>query len=125
MSTVLNDLRNLTVISKKLSEVHFKTLTNFCFIALENIDKVEIDYCIDPSISTFSGSSKGYIKFIIYKKNARKTLGNKIRNQYDRFSDVKNWTESIFWKDIEISFVDNKDKRLDVKPNSRAKKISS
>lgn len=128
MSNILNELSNLTVISKKLSEVHFKTLTTFCFIALENVKKVDIEYCIDPSLIEYESSvikNAGYVKFIIYKNNNKKSLGNKKRKQSDRFDDIKNWTQSIFWKDIDVSFLNEKGKRIDVKPSRRAKKISS
>lgn len=127
MSNVLNDLKNLTVISKKLSEAHVKTLTKFCFIALENINKVEIEYCIDPNVTEYSEKQdlKGYVKFTVFKKNSKKKMGNKSRNELDRFKDIKKWTESIFWKNIDISFFDKKGKRLDVERVVRNKKISS
>jgi len=125
MSDILKELGSLTVISKKLSEVHFRTLNRFCFIALENIDKVEIEYCVDPSIDSDMNKNKGgYVKFIVYKKDSKKSLGNKQRKQLERFEDIKKWTKSIFWSDIDISFFDKKGKRLDVRPNRGSKKIS-
>lgn len=125
MSSVLNDLRKLTVISKKLSEAHFKTLSSFCFVALENVDKVEIEYCIDPKTYPDSSTPNGYVKYVIYKKNNKKGLGSKLRSQSERLEDIKRWTESIFWKDISVSFVNKKGKDINVKQSARNKKISS
>ena len=125
MSNILTDLSKLTIISKKLSELHVKTLNRFCFIALENISRVDIEYCVDPNVEPDLNKNKaGYVKFIVYKKNERKSLGNPQRKQKDRFDDIKKWTQSIFWNDIEISFFDKRGKRLDGQPNRRSKKVS-
>lgn len=125
MSSLLTDLQNLTVFTKRLSEAHVKMITNFCFIALENVNKVEIDYCVDPTLLFSSEYKNGYIKFIVHKKHNQKSMGNKQRSQNKRLEDIKVWVRSILWNDIDISFYSPRGKKLDVKRNSRKQKISN
>ena len=61
---------------------------------------------------------------LLYKNKSNKSLGNKIRNEKDRFEDIATWTKSIFWNDIDVSFYNGKGERLDVRDNN-GQKISS
>ncbi len=120
MSSVLDDLKNLTLISKRLSESHVKSLTNFCFIAFDNLSKVEIEYSIDPDLdqptkngysSTENGyrsKKNGFIRYKLYRKNKKKSLGSRELSVAKRVMSVRKWTISIFWDDLEVVFLNEK-----------------
>ena len=94
-------MKQLLILSKKLSEWHVKNLNNFIFIAFDNVASVEIDY----DVSQGPGS---YVIFNVKKKDSRKKIAEKSQIAR-RCQDVEHWVRSIIWEEVRVEIkVNNK-----------------
>lgn len=109
--SVLKDIKNFTILTGKISEVHTESLLKFPFIALENLDTVELKYDLDTQEKIIAPSSKTFIVRYDIQTKKKKSVGNKARSAKNRLSDVSKWVKALLWDDVEVEFYINGKKR--------------
>lgn len=95
MSIDLEELRKITLITGRLSEVHIKTFEKSPFIFFDNLEKVEIHYDIKTDERSSSGLS--WIKFELYGENldTQDLLGKRV-------NALKKTVKSLLWNEIDV-----------------------
>ena len=105
----VSEMRNLLIMSKRMSEFHEKNLKNFPLVAMNNVSKVEIEYNIPDGTMLEKETMFGYVKFNVYTKSKR-SAGDKKRSVKKRAEDIVNWTKSLLWNNMDVSVIVNNKK---------------
>ena len=97
---LLDDHRNMLVVSGSLSSFQIDNLKNFPKIAFDNIENFTLDY----NFYDVDGDSKklcsGKVTYNIKFKTEPKY--NK-QEKEKRIKDIILWVKSLFWKDTEVT----------------------
>lgn len=88
----LTEMAQLTMLTGRISEVHFKNMQSFPFIFFNEVAEVELDYAI--ATNQEEESSVTY----------RLTLDLLANDQIDkRYKALENAIQTLFWKDVALS----------------------
>lgn len=88
---ILTELAQLTMLTGRISETHYKNMSNFPFVFFNEVTKVEIDYDI--------ATNKEDKSLVTYKIDL-----NLNTNDYldKRFQALENSIRTLFWKEVGI-----------------------
>lgn len=109
---LLDDMRNITMLTGEISSVHLLNLKNWVFIAFDNINTVEIDYDLSKSRYTSPEEKvNGFVNFKLTTKDPE----YKQENLNARSTTLTQWVRSMFWNDIDVTiFINNQSVFQDV-----------
>lgn len=94
---MIQELRQWTMLTNKLSEWHFDNLKQYPFIAFKNVKSIKIEYDIEKK-----ENNKPYVRYILTSKGK---LGSSTKEIEKRIMDCTRWVQSILWSDIDVFFV--------------------
>lgn len=101
---LLDDMRNITMLTGEISSVHLLNLKNWVFIAFDNINTVEIDYDLSKSRYTSPEEKiNGFVNFKLTTKDPE----YKQENLNARSTTLTQWVRSMFWNDIDVTIFIN------------------
>jgi hypothetical protein len=100
----LEELKNWTLLTNKLSQWHETNLRNFAYIAFNNIQNISIQYDL-------FGEENGtpYIRYILETKGK---IGKSQSEIKKRIEDCTGWVKSIFWTDLKVEFTNKNGKPI-------------
>lgn len=106
--TSIQDIKNASIFLNMISQTHAESIPRFAFIALENVESVEVDYDLDHSLAVTAPSTHAgfFVKYRI-KTKGKKSVGNKQRPTKLRLKDIEAWVRSITWNEVNVKFVIN------------------
>jgi hypothetical protein len=99
----IDDIKKMTMMTRKLSDWHSKNFKHFIAIALDNLDlsKTEIEYDLgDPALA-----DPGFVTYKITRKGRKKLAANKEQLQ-KRLEALSTWTKSILWNDLKVDVME-------------------
>jgi hypothetical protein len=91
----IQEMRKLALFSKRLSEWHIKNLKLWPQIALEGLQKAEVEYSIGDR------PDECYINYVIKVND-----GTDMSDFALRASHIEKWVKSLLWNDINFSMKD-------------------
>lgn len=92
---VLDELRKMTLLTGKLSELHIKNMQVYPFAFFDGVKSVEIQYNIETMESAVKDRS--YIEFHLNCKT------KKINHLNKRLEAIEKSIHALLWSDIEVS----------------------
>jgi hypothetical protein len=95
--TILDDHRNMLMVSKKISDFQETNLKNWPLIVFNDVDSVKIDYNFVRKNEFFAGIITFDLSFKDNKIPDEETKKIAITNLYQ-------WTTLLFWTDTKINF---------------------
>ena len=95
-NTIIDDHRNMLMVSKKMSDWQIKQLEMWGFVVFDNIKSVKIKYSFDDGEVINEGS----VEYIFNFKGESPTGVIKDKG----LESLTNWTKSIFWADTKVKF---------------------
>lgn len=96
---LLEDMRNITMLTGEISSVHLLNLKNWVFIAFDNVATVEIDYDLSKAkYTSLENKSTGFVNFKLTTKDPEFQQ----QNLQARSTTLTQWVRSMFWNDINV-----------------------
>ena len=96
-TSVIDDHRNMLMVSKKISDFQETNLKNWPLIVFDNVESVKIDYNFIKKNEFYAGAVTYDLKF---KENQIPDLATKTR----ALKSLYEWTALLFWTDTKITF---------------------
>lgn len=105
---MLQDIKNASIFLNMLSKAHADSIPRFAYIALENVESVEVEYDLDHSLAVSAPSAHTgfFVKYKIKTKN-KKSVGNKARSSKLRLKDIEKWVKNATWNEVNVCFFIN------------------
>jgi len=94
-NTIIDDHRNMLMVSKKISVWQENQLRGWCFIVFDNISSIKIKYDFDDGEEFNPGKVEFIFDFKVIPEGLVKDKG---------LEHLTLWTQSIFWSNTEVKF---------------------
>lgn len=95
--TIMDDHRNMLMVSKKISDFQEKNLKTWPLIVFNNLDTVKVDYSFIRKNEFYAGK----VTFdFTFKENKLPDLAEKTK----AIKSLYEWTALLFWTDTKITF---------------------
>lgn len=105
---MIQDIKNASILFNKISKMQADSIPRFAYVALENVESVEVEYDLDHSLAISAPSAHAgfFVKYYI-KTKSRKGIGNRKRTAKQRMKDIETWVKGITYNDVIVKFFVN------------------
>lgn len=100
VSSILEDMRKITMLTGEISSVHQKSLMKWPYIVFDNVESVEINY--DLSKSTFETQNQNLVEFHVF------TSDQNIQDLDKKCETLNMWVKDMFWNETHTKVYINK-----------------
>ena len=97
-TTIVDDHRNMLMISKNISTFQEQNLKQWPLIVLDNVDSVKVDYDFINNQDEFF---EGKVSFDFTFKEGQYPTDDKRKKA---FEDLTIWTKFLFWSNTSVEF---------------------
>ena len=104
---ILDDLRNITMLTGELASVHEESLRNWPYVLFDDIKGVEIKYDLTKEYTKETG--EGYVDY--YIDFVTDEVAKRPLEENDKKLDIlTSWVRDMFWKEIKVIVYFNSEK---------------
>lgn len=97
-NTIIDDHRNMLMVSKNISEFQETNLKQWPLIVFDNVDEVSVDY------DFINASSEFYEGKVVFDLTFKENIYPSEEKRKKAFEDLTLWTRFLFWSNTAVEF---------------------